>query len=67
MNPKQIELAAKTRGLKMSVVLRAANVAASTWWRWKNGKHSPSMATVERITKAAHQPDHSKHLKPRRK
>jgi len=67
MNPKQIEHAAKTRGVRMSVILRAANVAHSTWWRWKQGKHSPSMETVERITKAATRHDYRDHLKPRRK
>jgi transcriptional regulator with XRE-family HTH domain len=67
MNPKQIEHAAKTRGVRMSVILRAANVAHSTWWRWKHGKHSPSLAVVDRITKALEQKDYSKHIKPRRK
>jgi transcriptional regulator with XRE-family HTH domain len=52
MTPSQIQKAAKKRGVKMSAILRKANVAHSTWWRWKHGKHSPLMKTVTRIVDA---------------
>jgi hypothetical protein len=52
MSPKHIEKAAKKRGVKMSAILRKANVNHSTWWRWKHGKHSPLMKTVTRILDA---------------
>jgi transcriptional regulator with XRE-family HTH domain len=56
--PTQIEAAAKAQGVKMSDVLRRANINHSTWWRWKKGRFSPRVATVEKIEKA---------LTPRRK
>jgi transcriptional regulator with XRE-family HTH domain len=56
--PTQIEATAKAQGMKMSDVLRRANIAHSTWWRWKKGRFSPRFATVEKIEKA---------LKPRKK
>jgi hypothetical protein len=52
MTPTEIQKAANARKTSMRKILRAANVAASTWWRWKNGKHSPSLKTVTRIVDA---------------
>jgi transcriptional regulator with XRE-family HTH domain len=30
-------------------VLRRAGVNESTWWRWKTGKASPTLKTLQRI------------------
>lgn len=52
MKPTDIQKRAKAKGLRMQSILITADVNRSTWWRWKTGKSSPSIATVERINQA---------------
>jgi transcriptional regulator with XRE-family HTH domain len=52
MKPTDIQKRAKAKGLRMQSILNTADVNRSTWWRWKTGKSSPSIATVERINQA---------------
>lgn len=52
MTPTEITDLAQRRGLKMSVVLKAAGINHSTWWRWQHGKYQPRAESVERIRKA---------------
>jgi predicted transcriptional regulator len=33
-------------------VLEKAGVNESTWWRWKTGKASPTLSTLQRIGRA---------------
>jgi transcriptional regulator with XRE-family HTH domain len=46
---RSIESRAALAGLRMSDVLTAASVDYATWWRWKRGKTSPNLATVQRV------------------
>lgn len=38
--------------LPVSNVLEDAGVDWSTWWRWKQGKSSPTLGTLSRVTSA---------------
>lgn len=38
--------------LPVSNVLEDARVDWSTWWRWKQGKSSPTLGTLSRVTSA---------------
>jgi hypothetical protein len=40
--PEKIEADALRLGVTMTEVLRGADIAYSTWWRWKQGGTSPS-------------------------
>jgi transcriptional regulator with XRE-family HTH domain len=52
MKPNDIQKLAKSKGFPIQTILTIAHVNRSTWWRWKTGKTSPSIATVERINQA---------------
>lgn len=41
----------RAAALKTSIfdVLKRAGVNESTWWRWKSGKSSPTLKTINRI------------------
>jgi transcriptional regulator with XRE-family HTH domain len=52
MKPIDIQKQAKAKGLRMQSILTTADVNRSTWWRWKTGKTSPSLDTVDRINQA---------------
>ncbi len=45
----EIETRAEAAGVKMAVVLRAAGVPASTWWRWRKGGVEPRFATLRKV------------------
>jgi DNA-binding phage protein len=36
----------------MRDILADAGIDWSTWWRWKQGKSSPTLGTLSRVTKA---------------
>lgn len=50
--PSQIEARAKSVGLTIPEICRKAEIAPSTFWRWKNGKTSPSLAVCQRLLEA---------------
>ena len=41
-------------GMSMSKFLAQCGVSRSTWWRWREGKGRPNMATWDRVQVAAH-------------
>lgn len=47
-----IELRAAQLRTPVAAILDAAGVNWSSWWRWKNGKASPTLSTVQRIERA---------------
>ncbi len=49
---KGIENRASLTGVPMRDVLAAAVVDHSTWWRWKQGKNSPQLRTIQRVEAA---------------
>jgi predicted transcriptional regulator len=47
-----IEQRAKDAGVKMASVLRDAGVAATTWWRWREGTVEPKLGTLRKVEAA---------------
>jgi len=47
-----IEDRAKAAGLQMAPILRDADVAATTWWRWRSGGVEPKLGTLRRVREA---------------
>ena len=50
--PDDIEARAKAVNLTMPEVCLKADVAYTTFWRWKHGRTSPSMALCQRLLDA---------------
>ena len=50
--PDEIEEGALRAGISIAEACRRAGVAASVFHRWKSGKHSPSIRTVEKLRQA---------------
>lgn len=46
---EEIEALATTANVSMSVVLKRAGVAPTTWWRWRKGAFDPRQATLRKI------------------
>jgi transcriptional regulator with XRE-family HTH domain len=46
---ENIEQRAATAKTPISTVLARAGVNDTTWWRWKNGKSSPTLSTIQRL------------------
>jgi predicted transcriptional regulator len=44
-----IQADAKAHGIKMTHVLKSADVAMTTWWRWRNGGLEPKLSTFRRV------------------
>jgi transcriptional regulator with XRE-family HTH domain len=40
---------AKAAGHEINAILERAGVNESTWWRWQNGKASPTLKTLQKI------------------
>ena len=47
-----IEHRAQAADIQMAPVLRDAGVAATTWWRWRNGAVEPKLGTLRRVREA---------------
>lgn len=47
-----IESRARAAGVKMAAVLRDAGVAATTWWRWREGAVEPKLGTLRKVEAA---------------
>ncbi len=50
--PESIEAGAAAVGYSMTELCKMAAVHYSGWWRWKTGKASPSLDTVQRLLDA---------------
>lgn len=50
--PSQIEARAELAGLTIPEVCRKAEIAPSTFWRWKMGKTSPTLGMCQRLLDA---------------
>lgn len=48
-SPSDIEREARERGIAIGALCRRAQVARSTFTRWKAGETSPTLAIVERL------------------
>lgn len=44
-----LEADAEAHGIKMGQVLAAADVALTTWWRWRNDGVEPRMPTFRKV------------------
>tara|TARA_R110002126_G_scaffold2345_11_gene13523 strand:+ start:439 stop:726 length:288 start_codon:yes stop_codon:yes gene_type:complete len=53
LTPHQIEAHATAAGLSMAEVCRRAQVATSTFSRWKSGKTEPTLDVYRRLRNAA--------------
>lgn len=47
-----IERRAKAAGVSMASLLAKAGLNESTWWRWKQGKSSPLLSSLDKVAKA---------------
>ncbi|WP_408870821.1 helix-turn-helix domain-containing protein [Gluconobacter cerinus] len=52
--PQQIEQSAADEGLTMREVCSLSGMARSTFQRWKSGKTSPTVTTINRMMDAIH-------------
>lgn len=52
ITPEAIEAEARDAGLSMAAVCRRANLADSTFRRWKGGDRSPTLVTIEAMRQA---------------
>lgn len=52
LTAEQIEARAKLAGLAMPDVCKLAEIAPSTFWRWKVGKTKPSIDVYQRLVAA---------------
>lgn len=50
--PEDIEAALKRRKLSLASMLRRADLDGQTFMRWKNGRTSPTLSTVQRMKDA---------------
>jgi len=51
-NLQEIEAQAREAGFSMGEVLAQANVAQTTWARWRHGHNAPNLRTWQRIESA---------------
>ena len=47
-----IETRAEEAKVPMGHVLADADVAATTWWRWRHGKAEPRLSTLRKVRSA---------------
>lgn len=52
LTPDDIERMASEQDMHMAQVFRRANVAASTFYRWKHGSSEPTMGVYKRLVEA---------------
>lgn len=52
LTPTEVEARAKAVGLTMPEVCKLADIAVSTFWRWKHGKTNPSIDVYQRLIDA---------------
>lgn len=52
LTPSDIEAKAKEAGLSMKQVCARADIAQSTFWRWKNGMTEPTLDVYRRLRDA---------------
>lgn len=50
--PDDIEARAKAAGLTIPEVCKLAEIAPSTFWRWKHGKTSPTVGVCQKLIDA---------------
>lgn len=48
----EIERRASEAGVDIASVLKRADVAPTTWWRWAQQKNEPRMATLRKLRAA---------------
>lgn len=56
LSPQEIEARAKEAGLSMATLCERAGIALSTFYRWKAGTTSPSVAIYQRLCEAMEPP-----------
>ncbi len=56
LSPSEIEDRAQTLGLSIPDFCRIAGVANTTFYRWKNGEHSPRIDIYQRFVNATEPP-----------
>jgi transcriptional regulator with XRE-family HTH domain len=56
LSPREMEAKAKELGLSMEVLCERAGIAPSTFYRWKAGTTSPSVAIYQRLCEAMEPP-----------
>jgi predicted transcriptional regulator len=49
---REIEALADSANVPMPDVLKRANVARTTWWRWSEGHFDPRYATLRKVRDA---------------
>ena len=49
LTPADIEAKARSAGLTIAEVCRRAEIAQSTFWRWKHGATQPSIGVYGRL------------------
>jgi predicted transcriptional regulator len=52
MQPDEIERRAKVVGVSAAKLCKMAKVHRATFWRWKQGNQTPSIATYQRLIDA---------------
>jgi hypothetical protein len=56
LSPQEIEAKAKEAGLSMAMLCDRAGINLSTFYRWKAGTTSPSVAVYQRLCEAMEPP-----------
>lgn len=56
LTPLELEALAKSNGKSMAQVCRETNIAPSTFTRWKQGLHEPTLGIYRKLTQAAAKP-----------
>ena len=56
LTASEIEARARRAGMSVREFCERAEIALSTFYRWKAGKHSPSVATYERLCQVIEKP-----------
>jgi len=56
LTPSEIEARAKSAGLSLGELCRRADIAMSTFYRWRSGETSPTLDVYRRLVEAATAP-----------
>lgn len=52
LTPSEIEARAAAAGMSLTDLCRGADIALSTFYRWKNGKTEPGIGVYQRLVDA---------------
>ena len=62
LSPAEIERRARDAGASIAAICRAADVAHTTFGRWKRGETKPTLGVYERICQALAEAERGKSL-----